>query len=612
MHPNKPLSTFFLIIVSVLFAVAANAQIQPKALPMETAVEGFLVPPGSFNDNDEQAVLLTVTLDMEPDWYTYSNLPMELGKPTRLTGTTSDGKSLTIIYPKGKDKPDPFDPATTIKAFPSGTQLFALVPGGVENSMPVTLKLDLLLCHPTKCVPARLNLTYGEAVDIATLQNATQQPWWSAFKELANTQSTSTTATADDAEMEIADIIIQWDFSPTYLQPGLEVRSLLSAILMGLLAGLILNVMPCVLPVVSLKLSSLLGAAQDEDEKKRFHAFREHNIFFVLGILTFFLVLAVALGTTGNAWGALFQHRWLVLTMAAIMAALGASLFGLFHLPVIDLKFGVETTNPRKQAFFTGMLTTLLATPCSGPFLGGVLGWALIQGPIIIATVFVCIGLGMSTPYLFLALNPKLARFLPKSGPWIEFVEKGIGFFLLGTAFYLVSIAYGMETLRILAPLWVILSGSWLWYRTRKAKHTTRWTVRAGTILLLVASVVWTTPPSLEANPWEQFEPLTLSESIGKHTLFVDFTADWCPTCKVLEATVLTDENVALWKKEYGIRFIKVDMTERDVEAEALLQALGSRSIPTAAIFEKNNPTAPLVLRDLFTVNQVEKILKSL
>ncbi len=176
------------------------------------------------------------------------------------------------------------------------------------------------------------------------------------------------------------------------------------------------------------------------------------------------------LGVTGSAWGALFQNKWLVLSVAAIILALSLSLFGLFHLPVIDLKFGSKNNNPHVQAFFTGNLTTLLATPCSGPFLGGVLSWALIQGPVVIATVFISIGIGMALPYLLLALNPGLSRFLPKSGPWIEFVEKGIAFFLIATAFYLVSIAVGSESLRILAPLWALLSAAGSGFAPRQPK----------------------------------------------------------------------------------------------------------------------------------------------
>ena len=218
----------------------------------------------------------------------------------------------------------------------------------------------------------------------------------------------------------------------------------------------------------------------------------------------------------------------------------------------------------------------------------------------------------MSSPYILLIFNPKLARHLPKSGPWIEYVEKGIAFFLVGTAFYLVAIALGTEFLRILAPLWVILLGGWLWIRTRTKSTATKWSIRFSMILLLASSILWTTPTQIETTPWEPFDPISLHASIGKEALVVDFTADWCPTCKVLEATVMTNDNVARWKHAYNVRFIKVDMTERDPEAEALLNALGSRSIPMAALFSKESPSSPVVLRDLFTADQLENILKDL
>ena len=577
---------------------------------METVVEGFSVPSGTLDDTLPGAMVVTVTLNLDTDWYTYSNVPSDMGKPTRLTAAAANGAGLAIFYPEGTDKPDAFDPTAKVKAYKSGTRLFVLIPRGTPDPFPMSMKLDLLLCHPTRCVPARLELAYTPP-DTASLPDASAQPWWDSFNALARTQQAAPSQSATAAATSQATVA-GWDFDPTYLQPGLEVRSLVSAMLMGLLAGLILNVMPCVLPVVSLKLSALLGTAEGQRGEKRHHAFRVHNVFFVLGVLAFFIVLAVVLGATGKAWGALFQYRWLVLALAGVMAALGASLFGLFHLPVIDLKFGASHANPRRQAFFTGMLTTLLATPCSGPFLGGVLGWALIQGPAVIITVFLSIGIGMASPYLLLAINPGLARFLPKSGPWIGFVEKGIGFFLLGTAFYLVSIAYGTWTLRFLAPLWVILTGGWLWFRTNAARTATRWTIRLAALALLAGSIAWTTPAHIEADPWEPFNPAMLSQALGKEVLFVDFTADWCPTCKALEATVMTDSNVTRWKNQHAVRFIKVDMTEQNPDAEALLQALGSRSIPTAALFGTEEPNKPLVLRDLFTAKQVENILESL
>lgn len=616
MHPTKPFSSLFLALV-VFFAAALQPGLAASdAVPVRTVVQAY-----ALSDADrEQTGLdwshtIAVTLDMEPEWYTYAHVPGGMGKPTTLSGATADTLDLQPLYPSGKVKPDAYDPEVMVSTYDSGTRLFAGVPASSTQPFPAVMQLELLLCHPTKCVPYRRNLAYADP-GTGPLPSANDQPWWPAFAALAVTSPASDDAAKGQPVPQGEDTgeasIVEWSFSPIYLQPGLEVGGLLSAILMGLLAGLILNIMPCVLPVVSLKLSALLNSSSIEKESDRIRAFREHNIFFALGVLAFFMFLAVVLGITGQAWGALFQKQWLVLAVAGVILALSLSLFGLFHLPVIDLKFGIKSKSPRVQAFFTGNLTTLLATPCSGPFLGGVLSWSLVQGPAVIATVFASIGLGMASPYLLMTLNPRLSRFLPRSGPWIAYVEKSIAFFLVGTAFYLVGIALGHEVLRILAPLWALALGGWLWVRTRPAAPTTRWAVRAGCLALLAAMIVWTTPAAEPDTAWEPFDPVTLSERIGQERLFVDFTADWCPTCKVLEATVLTPENVAGWKEQYGIAFIKVDLTERNIEGEALLQALGSMSIPAAALFTPGEGSAsPLVLRDLYTRSQLENILRS-
>jgi len=600
MHITKQISSLFITLLLALFFSAGTAHSSLK-IPLELSTSGYTTSSGQ--------TIVAVTIDMADEWYTYSDTPGGMGKPTKLTGVSADGQKLTALYPAGITKPDAFDPTVMVNKYFSGTNIYILVPS--DATFPLQLRIDLLLCHPTKCVPVRRDLSFGAAgIDTTSFPPAAEQPWWDTFIKLQPVaqDASGPSPTADTPE----ETVTAWNFTPKYLQPGLEVRSLFSAILMGLLAGLILNIMPCVLPVISLKLSAILNSTTITNEEERIHAFREHNLFFVLGVLAFFTFLAIVLGATGQAWGALFQKPWLVLAIAAIIIALSLSLFGLFHLPVVDLRFGSDSNSPRVQAFFTGNLTTLLATPCSGPFLGGVLSWALVQGPVVIATVFISIGVGMSLPYLLLIINPGLSRFLPKAGPWIEYVEKGIAFFLVATAFYLISIALGSQYLRILGPLWAALLGAWLWVRTKEGVSDTRkWIVRGVTIALFLAVIAWTTPQSADDRIWEPFNPVALTQQIESGPVFVDFTADWCPTCKALEATVLTPKNIQEWKRKYGIKFIKVDLTERDLESEALLKALGSLSIPTAAFFTPESKTEPLVLRDLFTKTQLENILSS-
>lgn len=601
MRLTKPFTTLFTVIILAFIWNATMVQAAPPAVPFEMPLRAYQTETGG--------TVVTLTLEMAKEWYTYSNNPGGMSKPTKLSVSAADGTRLKVYYPEGVRRPDAYDPSVMVNKYFSGTILFIAVPEGTPY--PLNLRLDLLLCHPTKCVPLRRDVVFSEqTLDSAGLPMAESQSWWSQYVSLSPAVEAQEIEPEEAAD---AEAFTSWEFQPRYLQPGLEVRSLLSAIFMGLLAGLILNIMPCVLPVISLKLSAILNSSSITSEEDRIHAFREHNLYFVLGVLAFFTFLAVILGATGQAWGALFQKSWLVLGVAGIIFALSLSLFGLFHLPVVDLKFGSDSNNPRVQAFFTGNLTTLLATPCSGPFLGGVLSWALVQGPLIIATVFLSIGLGMSLPYLLLIINPSLSRYLPKSGPWIEYVEKGIAFFLVGTAFYLVSIALGSHLLRFLAPLWAILLGGWLWVRTHAetVPFHRRWGIRLVTVLLFLAMIAWTTPLVTDHEVWEPFDAAELAQQIENEAVFLDFTADWCPTCKVLEATVLTPENVMRLKRKYKVTFIKVDMTERDLEAEELLKALGSMSVPTAAFFTPETRNEPLVLRDLFTKTQLENVLRT-
>ncbi len=318
MNRIKILTTLILFVLFLVAGAASQAASTASSV-LKTPTEAFSV---------KNATLLVITLDIEKDWYTYADDPGDTGKPTKLSGTTADGHPVTPFYPEGIQKPDSFDPSVTINAYKNGTRLFALIPAEATAPFPITLTLDMLLCHPTKCVPIRRTLTFGTPeIDATTLAPAMDQPWWPQFLSLAHVKNptappppaTAKATTIQDATR--ADTgTIQWEFTPQYLQPGLEVASLLSAVLMGILAGLILNIMPCVLPVISLKLSALLNAAT-KDEASRVKAFREHNIFFVLGILSFFLFLGIVLGGTGQAWGALFQNKWLVLGMAGLILA---------------------------------------------------------------------------------------------------------------------------------------------------------------------------------------------------------------------------------------------------------------------------------------------------
>ena len=405
---------------------------------------------------------------------------------------------------------------------------------------------------------------------------------------------------------------ILWNFAPRYQVPELEVSGLGKALLLGLLAGLLLNLMPCVLPVISLKLSGFVAVAGLGDTDARRAHFREHNLLFAAGIMAWFLLLAFILGGAGLAWGQLFQRPGVVMGLLLVVFGLGLSMFGVFTLPVLDLKAVGAGGSSRAQPFFTGLVATLLATPCSGPLLGGVLGWAFQQPPEIMAFVFTSVGLGMALPYLVLAARPGLVRHFPKPGSWTGTLEHLVGFFLMGTSVYLLTILPDAWLMPALVSLLAAAFAAWVWGRWGGLDASPR---RRSTVRLaapaLVAVVVWLSfAPSAPPARWEPFEPATFRALLGREPLIVDFTADWCPNCKLLEQTTLSSGAVSEWARRHGARLIRVDLTEESPEAQALLRALGSSSIPVVALFPKGLLSAsPVVLRDLFTTGQMEQAL---
>lgn len=406
-------------------------------------------------------------------------------------------------------------------------------------------------------------------------------------------------------------------FSARPFYQGLEVQSLVKALLFGVLAGFILNFMPCVLPVIALKLHALLSVpGQNVQNEQGIHFFREQMLFFALGILSWFVVLAFLFGGLGLTWGQLFQEYWLMLGLCILVFVLALSLFDVFHLPIINLR-NYEQKNARLDTFLSGFLATILATPCSGPLLGGVLAFVLTQSFKVIVLVFLCMGFGMALPYLVFAVKPSFVSFMPKAGNWLLVMEKILAFFLLGTALYLFSLLPDFLHMDVLCFLFVFCICLYIWgkwanvYLAKMQKFLTF----SGLCLCVVLCFWYLFMQAGQKENivyWQDFQAENFMQNLGQQTLLVKFTADWCPTCKVLEQTVFTEKNMQELSSlsHEKIQFVKVDMTEHAEEKQAFLTSLGSASIPFLAVFPKNNPYQPFIVRDIYTLSTVQQVLK--
>ncbi len=613
--PYRRASRLVLVCAAILlvFGCGSSAAFTAggDAAPLESRWELHAMPEGAAHPYAAVLWLLP-----EEDAYAYARDPGETGLPLELDVTAEPPARVgEVRYPPGVPRPDAFDPSMTVNAIAEPAPILVMLEAPPEGELVLSGMLRGLSCTKAACFP--INRAVDVALSLHAASPIEEEAWWPLRDAVAVPQAdAAVTQAAPDAPKapEDATSAEDWRFTPQFVAPALEVGSLAKALLFGVLAGLILNVMPCVLPVVSLKLSSLVAVSSVEEAGRKSSLFREHNVFFALGILVYFALLGAVLATADMAWGELFQSQQLVLLLAALMFGLGLSLFGVYDLPIIDLKGANHTTgSPRAQAFATGLVATLLATPCSGPLLGGVLGWVLQRGPLVVVTVFVAIGLGMSLPYLAMALRPSLVRFFPKPGAWTVHLERVVGFFLMAACIYLLSILSESMATRALVAIWAVGFAAWMWgkWTTLNDCRARLFTVRLAALAVAGAALAWAVFPPTPTTHWREFDAAAFRRDLGETTMALDFTADWCPNCKALEATTLRETNLERWSEVYGVTFIKVDLTHHEPDRMALLDALESKSIPTVAVFPAgDDANRPYVFRDMFGEQAMETVLE--
>ncbi len=374
----------------------------------------------------------------------------------------------------------------------------------------------------------------------------------------------------------------------------------------AVLGGLILNLMPCVLPVLSLKVISVIGHGGAEEKGP----VRMGFLASAAGILASFVVLAtgaVALKSAGHAagWGIQFQQPVFLGAMAVIVALFAANLFGLFEirLPgnIADRAASAGRGHGLLSHFATGAFAALLATPCSAPFVGTAIGFALSRGPIEIYAIFLALGLGLAVPYLLIAAVPACATRLPRPGPWMVTLKKILGVALVATAFWLLTVLSAQigERAALLAGVLIAAVFFVLWLGDSLRRLSARLPGAVVAILVLAAVLV---PPRIAPDSngrsnstvqefWAPFAPEAIAGHVaaGK-TVFVDVTADWCVTCKVNKALVLDSADVIKHLRSDGVVAMRADWTRPDPVIAAFLERFGRYGIPFNVVF---GPGAP-------------------
>jgi thiol:disulfide interchange protein len=384
---------------------------------------------------------------------------------------------------------------------------------------------------------------------------------------------------------------------------------------LGFLGGLLLNLMPCVLPVIGLKVLSFAEQAH----KQRGEILRL-NIWFSVGLISVFLILATLAVVFKMSWGEQFTHTWFKVTMTVVVFAMALSFLGVWEIPIPGfVGRGVSNDLQEREdasgAFFKGVFTTILSTPCSGPALGAIFPLVVTQPSYISYLLFFSIGLGMSSPYLLIGAFPKLIRFLPKPGAWMETFKQLMGFVLLATVVYLfttINKDFFASTLALCFGVWV---GCWLIGRipvTAGGMQKARgWMFATAT---MVAAALLSFHPGFikfakghgDTIPWQPYNPVVLKQHLadGK-TVMVDFTAQWCPTCKWNLFTAIETDEVADFVEKNDVVPMLADWTDHNEQIKQALLELNSNSIPVLAIYPAGREEDVIVLRDVILKRQV-------
>lgn len=414
----------------------------------------------------------------------------------------------------------------------------------------------------------------------------------------------------------------------------------LQIVLLAMLGGLILNGMPCVLPVLAIKVVAVADLAQKHPREVRLH-----GLAYTGGVLASMAALAavvLALRAAGHSvgWGFQFQEPLFVAVICAVLVTFALNLFGVFEIELGQGRLatvGQQATGLRRSAF-EGLLAVVLATPCTAPFLGTAVGFAFASSGLGIAAIFLAIGLGLASPFLAVSFAPRLARFVPRSGPWMNTLRAGLGFSLLATVVWLLWVlgqGGGVDAVVEMVGALLLLAFL-LWTFGRLQPMRSAWLGRLAAVS--IAAIAFTSfnliglergaskaagdggidahsasgAGAAEQTGWHPYSEDAVAEVLASgQPAFVVFTADWCITCKVNEKTVLEREAVRAAFERLDFALFVADWTHRDEAIRRRLADFGRAGVPLYLVYRPDAPDEPRVLSELLSRREVLAALET-
>jgi len=616
---GRRISTLAVVLILLAGPVAAQFD-QPPFPPglQSSAGENQLLSPGSqYFHADAINSLATVRpgdgfhiairLKIDPGWVFYSPDPGVSDLFTPIGGSVAaEADDIEIAEPRWLgDHPHitEIGPGKTIvnNVYEDETVIYVparVSPGAEIGEKSLSITINGLLCSDTgfQCLP--LHETVTAAVQVAD-RSAANEAWTDAL------------AAGMDEAMTLDQLRALHGAHPTVVaaagageMPDVADWSIWTGLALALLAGLILNVMPCVLPVVPIRIMSIVDAARGR--RRRFVTL---GLAFAGGIMLFFLGLGVIniilqLATQEFFWGRHFQFGAFRIGLAMLMIALACNLFGVFNV-LVPRKIAAVDTGVSARAgshlgsMGMGLMMAVLATPCSFATLMAVLGWASIK-PIWLGTLAILIvGVGMALPHALLATFPSLLKKLPKPGRWMELLKQAMGFAVLAVAAWLIGTLSETTYIMRVTGFGVLLAfGLWVWgvWVRYDAPLLRKLAIRGSAVVIVAASGFWLLPaPKPLAVKFEPFSEARIFEARQEgHTVLVKFSATWCASCPIIDHFIYNDPAVATELLDRDVVTMKGDVSDRGSPAEDLLYRRLGGAPPLTVVYP---PGAGLPIR---------------
>jgi thiol:disulfide interchange protein len=583
----------------ILLFVAALCGLAPAAVAAPHGhLSAALQPPLPVAD---QPAELDLVLTIDSGFHAQSHTPAEAYLiPLVVTVQPTPGVTVGAPrYPAGQAIDDPqlgHENVYTNRIVISVPVTFSAA--AIASGSTVQGKIRYQACNSMACFPP---VTLAFSVNI------------SATGSFANAVAITTASTAPAMELTHADTAASALPPPRIFGQDLNSNAYLLAFFAAFVVGMIFNVMPCVLPVVPLKIMGFYEVSQ-HDRRKSIVL----GAVFSAGLIASFGVLAILIVALRVInWGGLFQETWFTFTIVIVLTVMAFSLFGFF---TVNLPGGLYRFTPRHDTytgnFLFGVLTAALSTPCTFGMFVGLLTWALSQPASIGVGLIMTVGVGMAFPYFVLSAFPEAARNFPRTGPWAEVVKQMMGFLLLATAVYFAQPLY--ERFVSDEAFWwtlfgvIAAGGVFLIGRTTQiAKHfRPRAIAVCVALLFVVPSLFAARRLTVRAYEWQPYsdQAVAAARTSGKPVL-IDFTATWCGNCHYIEAFVLHDPNVIAAVRDRDVVMVKADVTYDGSAAGSLLDKLDpARAIPLTALYLPESDQ-PKLLDGIYSSGDLLKVL---